>query len=147
MTERLDDVWASRDYPVLREMTRRIDGGEDMPTIEDVAESVGLHADEVTRSAKALARRGLVTVQESMSGPWGFDDVAGAAYLMTGLHPDTDDALSSLVQLLRDAAEQERDEEERSRLRRAADAIGGVSRGVMQGVLTAYLTGQIPGHH
>lgn len=27
-SDRLIDVWASRDYPVLREVTRRIDTGE-----------------------------------------------------------------------------------------------------------------------
>ena len=147
MTDRLEDVWTTRDYPVLREVTRRADAGENTPTIQDVAESVQLPADQVALAARALLRRGLIVeVHEDGGGVWGFGDVAGAAYLMTGLHPDTDDALSALVQLLRDTADQEPDEDERGRLRRAADALGGVSRGVMTGVMTAYLTGQLPGH-
>lgn len=32
MTERLEDVWVTRDYPVLLEVAKRIDRGEDLPT-------------------------------------------------------------------------------------------------------------------
>lgn len=143
MSERLDDVWASRDYPVLREVTRRIDAGLRPMNDTTIAEAVGIDQPTAYLAAKALERRGLVELAEGYALSVDFLDVAGAAYLITGLHPDGDDALSSLMQMLRDAADQEVDEDERGRLRRAADAIGGVSRGVMTGVLTAYLTGQI----
>lgn len=83
---------------------------------------------------------------ESAGGPWGFDNVSSDVYPIVGLHPDTDNTLDALVQLLNDAANDQDDEAERSRLRRVVDAIGAVSRGVMQGVLTAYLTGQLQDH-
>ncbi len=70
--------------------------------------------------------------------------MAGAAYLMTGLHPARDDALLALVQVLREAAEQSGDEEEKSRLRRAASALVDISGGVAGGVMTAYLTDFVP---
>lgn len=145
MTERLEDVWTTRDYPVLREVTRLIDGGWVHPGSDMITEATGLGADEVELAARALSRRGLVQLAAGF-GPVAFAEVHGSAYLITGLHPDTDDALSALVQMLRDAADQETDEDERGRLRRAADGLAGVSRGVMTGVITAWLTGQIPGH-
>jgi len=143
MTERLDDVWINRDYPVLREVARRIDAGDVHVHQDVIAEATGLESDEVKRAAAALERRGLVTLTKDL-GPVRFVEVSGAAYLITGLHPDADDALSRLVQVLRQAAERTGDQEERSRLRRAADALLGVSRDVMTGVLTAYLSGRLP---
>jgi len=143
MTEPLDEVWVTRDYPVLCEVTRRIDAGDFHIHQNIVAEATGLGPDEVKRAAAALERRGLVTLAAGI-GPVRFAEVSGAAYLITGLHPDTDDALSRLVQLLQQAAEQTGDEDERSRLRRAADGLLGVSRDVMTGVLTAYLSRQLP---
>lgn len=143
MTDHLDDVWISRDYPVLREGTRHIDAGDIHVHQNVIAEATGLDPDEVKRAAAALDRRGLVTLAADM-GPVRLAEVSGAAYLITGLHPDADDALSRLVQVLQQAAEQTGDEDERSRLRRAADGLLGVSRDVMTGVLTAYLSGQLP---
>jgi hypothetical protein len=143
MTERLDDVWINRDYPVLREAARRIDAGDVHVHQDVIAEATGLESDEVKRAAAALERRGLVMLTKDL-GPVRFVEVSGAAYLITGLHPDADDALSRLVQVLQQAAERTGDQEERSRLRRAADALLGVSRDVMTGVLTAYLSGRLP---
>jgi hypothetical protein len=143
MTERLDDVWINRDYPVLREVARRIDAGDVHVHQDVIAEATGLESDEVKRAAAALERRGLVTLTKDL-GPVRFVEVSGAAYLITGLHPDADDALSRLVQVLQQAAERTGDQEERSRLRRAADALLGVSRDVMTGVLTAYLSDRLP---
>src|SRR6266516_223439 len=143
MMERLDEVWITRDYPVLCEVTRRIDAGDFHVHQDVVAEATHLEPDEVKRAAAALERRGLVTLAAGM-GPVRFAEVSGEAYLITGLHPDADDALSRLVQLLQQAAEQTGDKDERSRLRRAADGLLGVSRDVMTGVLTAYLSAQLP---
>jgi hypothetical protein len=94
----------------------------------------------------ALERRGFVTDLVEAMGvgyPLGVCEVSGAAYLVTGLHPDGDDALSSLISALRQAADASADEDERGRLRRAADALGGISRDIGAGVLTAWLTHQV----
>lgn len=144
MTQRLDDVWVNRDYPVLREVTRRIDQGQrPVPTIH-VAEAIGLPVEEVALAAAALERRGLVEVLSTYAeGPEDFIEVSGEAYLLTGLHPSGDDALSSLVAALRQAADLEPDPAEKGRLRAAADGLLNVSRGVATGVLTAWLTQQV----
>lgn len=69
-----------------------------------------------------------------------FTDISGDAYLLTGLHPNGDDAVSQLVSALRQAADEVSDPDEKSRLRKLADGVGGVSREVLSGVLTAVIT-------
>src|SRR5689334_9458740 len=128
VSDRLEDVWKSRDYPVLRESVRRIDAGATRLRTSELAQEIGMDAADVLNAAFALQRRGLLEVG---SLGWGADaafitEVSGAAYLITGLHPDVDDQLSGLVELLQQAARQQSDEEERTRLRRAAEAVGGV---------------------
>lgn len=137
--DKLDDVWTERDYPVLREAVRLIDEGRYAPG-EAIAQATGLSEDLVERSLAALERRGFLQTEGALSGLPDVTDVAGAAYLITGLHPDGEDALSRLIEGLQQAAEQAGDENERSRLRRAAEALGAVTRDVAAGVITAVLT-------
>ena len=146
-TPKLIDVWARRDFPVLREVTRRIDqdglvyGGV---RLQELPDAVGLTLDEVGRAAEALERRGLITLQRYASGgdvgPWRISDVAGEAYLLTGLHPDGHEALGVLIDVLRQAAEQTTDSEEKSRLKRAATALGEIGGAVGANVLAAFLS-------
>jgi hypothetical protein len=143
MTDKLEDAWTTRDYPVLREVTRLIDSREDEgPGSQRIAEATGLDDDQVQAAGLALERRGLVQLGGKVAegGFSYFHEISGAAYLITGLHPDGDDALSRLIDGLRQAAEQTVDEDEKGRLRRAADALGGITRDVGVGVLTAVIT-------
>lgn len=140
MTEPPTDVWTTRDYPVLRDVARSVDAGE-RPSVEEVAASTGLDEKRVRLAGRALARRGLVEIVGVAEEPvLAFTDVSGHAYLLTGLHPDGDDAVSKLVNALRQAADQVADPEEKSRLRKLAEQVGGVSRDVLTGVLTAVIT-------
>jgi DNA-binding transcriptional MocR family regulator len=146
MTDKLPDVWTSRDWPVLLEVARRIDSGERMPRVEDVAQATGLSTEAVEQAGRALERRGLVrTKGVDQRVVLRFHDLSGEAYLLTGLHPSGDDAVTTLVDALRQAADLTDDPVEKSRLRALADSALGVSRNVLAGVLTAYLTSQIPG--
>lgn len=65
------------------------------------------------------------------------------AYTLTGLHPDGDDAVTQLITMLRQAAEQTNDPEERTRLGKLADVAGGASRSVLAGVLTTLASGAV----
>lgn len=144
MTDKLPDVWATRDYPVLIEVTRLIDAGEDFAQSDKVAETLGLNRDEVKAAFRALERRGLVRTEGQTYGDsTGFvRDVAGAAYLITGLHPDGDDLAQRLISVLEQAANATGDEEDRGALKRSARALGNVSGGVLSGVLTAWISQQ-----
>ena len=138
---RNEDVWATRDYPVLVEVARRIDGGDLMPAPGAVAEALGMTQEEVSLAAKALRRRGLVDHQPAAGGHvLFFKSLSGDAYLLTGLHPSGDDAVSQLFSALRQAADEVVDPEEKSKLRKLADGVGGVSREVLGGVLTTVIT-------
>jgi len=141
----LGDVWVSRDYPVLREVTRLIDQGAGLVNTSDIAATLRMTEEASGLALAALERRGLVSglVEVDVGYPLGVCQVSGAAYLLTGLHPDGDDALSSLMSVLRQAADSSADDDERGRLRRAADALGSISRDIGAGVFTAWLTHQV----
>ena len=144
--DKLGDVWASRDYPVLREVTRRLDQGAGLVNTSDIAAALSMTEEASGLALAALERRGLISGLVMVIGvgfPLGVCEVSGDAYLLTGLHPDGADALSSLVGALRQAADSSADVDERGRLRRAADALGGISRDIGAGVFTAWLTHQV----
>jgi DNA-binding transcriptional regulator YhcF (GntR family) len=146
MTDKpLADVWISRDFPVLTEATRRLDAGDHLVSIQDLAGALSMSLDDVRRSLNALERRGFVSCTWTMGNSGWVDEVTGEAYILTGLHPDGDDALERLISVLRQAAEQTSDPEEKGQLKKAANALGGLVGSVGSGVLTAYLTGMLPG--
>jgi len=68
-TDRLPDVWASRDYPVLREAARMIDQGSPVPGVDELASVTGLEPTQVKLAVSALERRGLVEAAHVWGGP------------------------------------------------------------------------------
>jgi hypothetical protein len=142
----LADTWGSRDLPVLADVSERIDTGEQFVRDRTIADAVGLDLEQVRLALRALQRRGLVATTGTMDGTIMVKDIAGSAYLVTGLHPDGEDALSRLVSVLTQAAERASDPDERSRLRRAADGLVALGGQVGAGVMTAYVSGMLPGH-
>ena len=148
MTDKpLVDVWTNRDFPVLVEVTRRIDSGATSVQASEVAAALDMTEDDVQLAGAALQRRQLVKAQGAAEVPvLLFFDVSSDAYLLTELHPDGDDALDQLISTLRQAADQTSDPEEKSQLRKAANALGDLAGKVGTSVMTAYLTGMLPGH-
>ncbi len=57
----LGDVWVSRDYPVLREVTRLIDQGAGLVNTSDVAATLRMTEEASGLALAALERRGLVS--------------------------------------------------------------------------------------
>lgn len=142
----LDDVWVKRDFPVLVEVTRRIDAGERHVNTSDVAEALGMDRSDVELAGQALERRQLLKTMGTMQRRvLHMTDLSGEAYLLTGLHPDGNDALEQLISALRQAADHTSDPEEKGRLRKAASVLGDLVGDVGAGVMTAYLTGMLPG--
>lgn len=141
MTEKLPDVWTTRDFPVLVEVARRIDAGDTTPRVEEVAAALAMPVEQVQLAGAALRRRGLVeTLGALQAEVLRFKNLSGEAYLLTGLHPSGDDAVSALVDALRQAADQVEDPQEKSRLRTLADNALGVGRDVLGGVLVNLAT-------
>jgi hypothetical protein len=142
VTEKLDDAWKMRDFPVLVEITRRIDGGTPGIDLAELARYFDFDDNTMQSAARALDRRRLVVLTGGdLTGRYStIVDVTAEAYFLTGLHPDGDDAVTGLVSALHQAAELTSDPAEKSRLRALADAALGVSRNVLAGVLTAVIT-------
>ena len=139
MGDKLPDVWATRDFPILKAAALYVDRGQ-APGYDELASQTGLGAEDVALGVAALGRRGLIQVETTLAGTGWITDVSGEAYLITGLHPDGDDALEALASMFRQAADRTSDPDEKSRLRKAASAIGDVIGQLGAGVMTAYIT-------
>lgn len=138
MTEKLNDVWEARDFPVLREACRAVDQG-DFARVSEIEAATGLSADEVQAAVRALRRQGYVTKVDNRAG-WiaAVTDVNGDAYRLVGLHPNPDDDLSDLlVERLLAAAEATTDDEEKTKLQRAAGVFKDISKTVTSSVISA----------
>ena len=143
--DKLPDRWASRDYPVLLEVARRVDEGQSTVSVEDVASATGRPEAEVVHAGLALKATGYLDVGGVDHRPvLYFHSLTARAYLVTGLHPESDDLVESLVRALQQAADITTDQDERSRLRRLADEAGGMTKGVLATVLTTWISAHVP---
>ncbi|WP_188523230.1 hypothetical protein [Isoptericola cucumis] len=144
MVEKLGDVWFSRDLPVLIEVARRVEAGSNRIPPEEVGEALRLPLGEVMRAGVVLRDRGLVTVQGASGRPilW-FSNITGAAYPLTGLHPEPDAALDRLVAAL-EAAEKTAPEAERGKIRQVLEGVAGMARDVAVEVMGAAISGRLP---
>lgn len=140
MVEKLADVWATRDLPVLIEITRQVDDGGSGARGHVVAKALGLSEDDVARSVSALARNGYVIEQAGFIGHGWVSDVTEKAYLATGLYPSSEDTVDAFVEALRKAADQTDNPDEKSGLRKLARSAGDVSTNVLGAVLAAVAT-------
>jgi hypothetical protein len=145
MTDKpLADVWASRDFPVLVEITRRLDAGGSV-FLSAVVEALPLSDDEVDRAVRALQRRGLVTeVARTLGGDAIIDDVTGEAYLLTGLHPSPEAGADRLMAALEQAIDKAPEGERKTRLQKIRDGLLSAGRDLVVDVASGVITGQIP---
>jgi len=138
MPDRLEDVWTTRDRPVLVEVVRRFDEQEQPVGMAGVAEATGLKLEDVERAGRNLNRAGLAIADD-----WHFMGISAEALRIAGLWPDAGDAFDRLVWSLEQRIA-EAPPEEKGKLRRLLDGVVGVGRDVGVEVLGAALTGRIP---
>lgn len=144
MVNKLDDVWTSRDFPVLREVARLLDQEGNTVRVADLERATGLSGEDLQRSVRALEARGLLHTLGVGSGKiLRVGRLSGEAYVLTGLHPRGEDAIDRLIDALMQAAEQASEPEQRTKLKRAAEALGEVTKSVTSGVMTAIVSGAI----
>lgn len=142
MTEQLPDVWANRDFVVLRELCRRFDERRQFIDLDTIAEATGLNTNDVERAARNLERDGLVTIGSGLGIL--FSDVSADAFRLVGLWPTPETALDRMITALEQLAERGETEDDRSRARKILDNLRGASTQVAIGVATAAINGQLP---
>ena len=139
LAEPLADTWARRELPILREALRRADAGELLTSIEDIRVAVGLDAAHMRTGLDALrfADPPYLEVQYTMSGVASghVSKVSERARRELGSWPSADTIVDRLVAALAEAEQREADPQQKSRLRAAAETMGGIGRDVLVQVL------------
>jgi hypothetical protein len=143
MTEQLDDVWHSRDLPVLREVCRTNQQQRGPVDLEPISETLGIGYEQVTAAALNLERDGLVELLYGFgAGVTHVKDVTGQALREVGLWPSPDTALDRMIAALQEIAANTDDEDTRSRARKILEGFAGAGRQIGVAVTAAALTGQ-----
>lgn len=152
MSELLPDTWHSRELPVLRSIVRTVDSlqpreraaltaGDIALRVNDAAgEGVHFNNDEVTRAVKALSRGGYIVRADAErlgGGVIRVVDITEKAYRATGAWPSREAMADKLLAALEDLAEYSDDPIEKSRAKKAAEALGGFSRDTLIAVIGA----------
>lgn len=143
--EGLPDEWRSRDLPVLRAVAHKLTTEGRGVRVTDLAFSV---EDEDSIEAALVALDGVFIDCVRLEG--SLADIQGELMAVrltergrraVGLWPSADSA-DVLVDALRQAEDLVEDPEERNMIRRAAGAVGAVSRDVMVDVVAAVVARQ-----
>ena len=143
----LDDVWFTRDLPVLRAIARLVDepkyGGS--PYLGQVVPASGLAKSEVQAAARALRDSGYVDVLTTFSGEIvRFTGISAEARRLAGLWPTPQGEWERLLEQLAARARNAPTDVERRRWQAMADAA--VAIGADDGALlmSALIGGYVP---
>ncbi|MFI6626558.1 hypothetical protein [Streptomyces sp. NPDC050528] len=139
----MNSTWSQRDLPVLDALVRQLDdaAGASFPELRDVTDPTGLDINEVVKAAIALDSAGFLLLSKTAGSPgsWYVKEVSQGARQAVGQWPTAEQVLDSLVRRLDEAADNETDPEQRSRLREAASTAGGAAKGVFVDVLSSVI--------
>lgn len=141
MNTKLDDVWNTRDYPLLMAIMKHVDA-VGIP-LQSYELETDLAKEDQHRALRALEAQGLLTASYRGGTPDGVRSITGKAYTLTGLHPDGDDVRERLVSLLEQLADKTADVEEASRIKQAAKQVGLFSRDTAAGFVSAVASGML----
>jgi len=151
MTDKLQDVWSTRDFPVLAAIARQLESGEDFLFEHPISAETGLTREQVIRAVVALNKAHFIEVQinEAAGGVLSVavTGITERGMRQVGLWPSADEAADRLIAALNTLAEQAPTEDERNRWQKVRDGVLGASRDMVVGVATAVITGQLPGQN
>lgn len=141
------DTWNDRELPVLEAAVRGVDAGRMHGGIRfnDIASQTGLTVEDVYVAARALEDAGFIANAYVSPGTHSrVTSVSGAARERVGSWPSADVGADRLLEAVQRLADSASTDEDRSRLRKLLDALGGVSRDVLVSVVSASISGQMP---
>jgi hypothetical protein len=136
----MENTWSERELPVLNALVQQLDdaAGASFPELKDIIEDTELDISEITKAAIALDGSGYIELVKSGSEEaWFVKGVSKEARQAVGQWPAAEQLLDALVRRLTEAADQEADPEQQSRLRQAAITAGGAARGIFVEVLSS----------
>ena len=147
MTEPLDDVWFTRDLPVLRAIARLVDspahGGA--PYLGQVVPASGLPKPEVTAAVRALVSAGYVEALTNVAGDVvRITGISPEARRLAGLWPTPQGEWDRLLAQLTVRAERAPTDVERTRWRALADAAGAIGKTDGALLMQALVGGYVP---
>src|SRR5581483_9261812 len=138
----LRETWTTRELPILRHVTARLDSGAQEIGFGEIREALGLEVQEIQLGVHALedaeppylrARWQPVGMGRSTSGMVMF--VTERARRELGTWPTAEGLVSELAEALRQAADRAPESEEKSKMRSAAEALSGFARDVAVAVV------------
>jgi hypothetical protein len=140
----MESTWEGRDLPVLEAVVRLFDTRPEVTwvTVKGIADDVGMQPIEVYRAAKALSPTYLI-FRETLADepePHRIEGVTDEARRAVGQWPSPASVADRIVRELLDAADREPDEAKRTKLRAAADALGGLGRDLLVNVIANMAT-------
>jgi hypothetical protein len=135
----MESTWESRDLPVLDAVVRFFEKEYDgvLPSAQTFAGRLGMDPVQVAKAVGALSPTYLA-ISPSMGGPesLSIEGVTDEARRKVGQWPTPENLVDRLAQGLLDAADQEPDEQKKSRLRSIAEGLRGFARDVTVGVIS-----------
>jgi hypothetical protein len=145
MTEHLDDVWHTRDFPVLREVCRAKEQqhGVGFVDLHPISETLGIPYEQATAAALDLERGSYVELLQAGGSTIHVKDVTDTALREVGLWPSPETALDRMIAALQDIAENTDDEDTRTRTRKILEAVTGAGRELGIAVAAAIIGGQL----
>jgi hypothetical protein len=140
----VESSWESRDLPVLDAVVRLFDDHPEVTwvTVKGIADDVGMPPIEVYRAAKALSPTYLI-LRETLADepePHRIEGVTDDARRAVGQWPSPTSVADGIIRELLAAADREPDEAKRTKLRAAADALGGFGRDLLINVVANVAT-------
>jgi hypothetical protein len=144
----LDDVWFTRDLPVLRAIARLVDGSEHGNSpylLGSVVPASGLPKAQVVASAQALAAAGYIEPLTNHNGDIvRITAISAEARRLAGLWPTPQGEWDRLLEQLTARAGQARTDVERQRWRAFADAAAAVGPDDGALLMSALIGGYVP---
>ena len=136
MTAALESTWPTRELPILQAALRRLDAGDIFPTLEEIRAEVGLDVAQMRAGVDALESASPPYME--VSNAWGNPNHVGGhvsrvserARRELGTWPSAESVVDRLVAALAEAADAEQESERRTKIRAAAEAVGGFLRDV-----------------
>lgn len=132
------ETWTTHELPLLRIALREDDAGSQADFAEMAAET-GIDQEQVWLAVRALLNAGYVDAFLGNARTGTVNSVTERTRRELGSWPSPESLVDQLARAFADAAEQEAEPEQKTKLRAVADGLGGAGRSVAVDLFTAWI--------